>query len=353
MTRTAAHVIPAEGPGPAAPPVSGLAELSCAALDAELVVLRLGHDYPPGPVRPALVIDEGRADAEPDARGIQAPQGRSWRLTSVSRILRSEAMIGKRRNAAGRVVLRFDPLIDMATWQELQARLEANKNRHGAVRPNPGMLTGVAYCLKCRGVMHYRCIRRPGRDDWTPYRCDGSSVYPSRCKNFVYAAELEAWVGARVAMLTDVERVRETLIHGADPEEELERLREEASMLDPLDPADDARRAELRAQADEVRERGRPPDELKRIFAGVSIADDFEGRDRQGRRAMLLEDGVRVYAAKVDGELWCELEAENEAYASLAGDPGWPQRAARTSMIFSAAADGSSVSCSTSPQDQR
>ena len=41
------------------------------------------------------------------------------------------------------------------------------------------------------------------------------------------------------------------------------------------------------------------------------------------------------------------------AGASGGGALGDPQRAARTSTIFSAAPDGSSVSCRTSPQDQR
>jgi len=251
-----------------------------------------------------------------DAQRRRSPTGRGWAVQTVGRILRRETLIGRRRDANGRIVLRFDPILDMETWGRLQARLDANARRHGAIRAEPAPLTGAAYCLKCRGIMHYR-ITRPGGTLYTYYRCDGLKERPSRCRNMIPAAELEAEVRRRIATLTDVERVTETLVRGADPQEELDRLRDEADRLDPFDPADDARRAELREQADEVRLSGRSEDELRRVFTGVSVADYFAGLDPQEQRAMLLEDGVRVYAAKIDGELACELEAASEAYLAL------------------------------------
>ena len=79
----------------------------------------------------------------------------------------------------------------------------------------------------------------------------------------------------------------------------MDRLRDEADRLDPFDPADDAKRAELRARAEQVRLRGRLEDRLERVFTGISMAKHWGGLTPQGQRAMLLEDGVMVYAAKI------------------------------------------------------
>ena len=251
-----------------------------------------------------------------DAERRQSPTGRGWAVQTVGRILRRETLIGRRRDANGRIVLRFDPILDMDTWGRLQTQLDANARRHGAIRDEPAPLTGVAYCLKCRGIMHYR-ITRPRGQTFIYYRCDGLKERPSRCRNMIPAAELEAEVDRRIRTLTDIERVTETLVRGTDPQEELDRLRDEADGLDPFNPADDAKRAELRARAEQVRLRGRSEDRLERIFTGISMAKHWGGLTPQGQRAMLLEDGVRVYAAKIDGELACELEAASEAYVTL------------------------------------
>jgi len=257
-----------------------------------------------------------------DARGFPSPNGGEWTGKTIAKILRSETLIGKRRDASGKVILRFEPILDLETWSRLQAAIDGNTYRRGRVN-GKGMLCGVAHCGRCgrRLHLHNAKTRNKGGSvyNWSGYRCNGDLKHPATCKTMIRAADLEAWVDVRMRTLTDVERVTETIIRGPDPQEDLDRIRDEADALDRLDPASDARIAELRAEADEIRLRGKPKDELRRVFTGISMADHWAALDPQGRRAMLLEDGVKVYAMK-DGrgaEIKGWLEAESEAYLPL------------------------------------
>jgi DNA invertase Pin-like site-specific DNA recombinase len=263
-----------------------------------------------------------------DAAGVPCSNSRTckaWDPNIVRKILGSETLIGKRRHGKNRDLHRFKPILDWATWVTLQETLTANSRRRGGLRKGgrkePAMLTGIAYCLLCGGIMHWRVTvthNKNGSDyAWAGYRCDGTPKAPSRCRNMISAAELEGRVHEEIGKLTDIERVTETLVRGEDPQEALDRLRDEADALDPFDPGDDEKRAELRAKAEEIRLRGRRKDKIERVFTGVSMADHWASLDPQGQRAMLLEDGVRVYAARVDGVLACRLEAESEAYLPL------------------------------------
>ena len=257
-----------------------------------------------------------------DAHGFPSPNGVEWTGKTIAKILRSETLIGKRRDASGKVVLRFEPILDLETWRTLQAAIDANTYRRGRVN-GKGLLCGVAHCGLCgrRLHLHNAKTRNKGGSiyNWSGYRCNGDLKHPATCGTMIRAAGLETWVDQRMRTLTDVERVEETLIHGEDPREELDRLRDEADALDPFNPADDARRAELREQAEEISLRDKPKDELRRVFTGISMADHWAALDPQERRAMLLEDGVKVYAVK-DGrgaEIRAWMEAESEAYVTL------------------------------------
>ena len=83
-----------------------------------------------------------------------------------------------------------------ADWNRLQARIKENARRGGGVRKVPGTLAGIAFCAQCGRVLHYRI--NPGKNNtdyaWTGYRCDGTSKNPSRCRNTISAAALEAAV---------------------------------------------------------------------------------------------------------------------------------------------------------------
>lgn len=245
-----------------------------------------------------------------------------WSERIVRHILTSETLIGRRRHGEKRQLLRFEPLLDRAEWNELQARIKINSRRHGAVRKTQALLTGIAFCGNCGGVLHHR--RTPGKNRtpyvWTGYRCDGTAKQPSTCRNMIPAAELETWVDARLASLTDVELVEERFVAGNTHEDGVADVEDQIRDLD-LDAADyDERHAALRAERKRLLSLPKESDRIERVFTGKSIADHWAGLGAQDRRDWLIANGVKVHAAKVDGELQCELTAESESYATL-GEP--------------------------------
>ena len=76
--------------------------------------------------------------------------------------------------------------------------MDRKASKKGAVRAHIAMLSGVAVCGKCGGPM-YRIraqnVRKDGSKQYNVYyRCWGTAMNPSKCRNSIPLAELEARV---------------------------------------------------------------------------------------------------------------------------------------------------------------
>ncbi len=248
-----------------------------------------------------------------DSEGVEPPQGGIWSPKSVSQIIRNPALIGRRTDAQGRTVLRFDGIIDMATWKAVKAKLDNNPRRRGAVSSDPAMLTGVILCGICgkpsasppTGVMHRRKSVNKRKDGSRTvneyYRCDGTPREPSTCKNMVPLAMVDAWVDEWFTGNTpDADREISELItipgHGHDDE-----LAQNAADIADLDiDADDydSRLVALRTERKRLQALPGEPDRTEEVPTGVKVRDHWLTLTAPERRDFLIKGGVLVLATR-------------------------------------------------------
>ena len=152
------------------------------------------------------LTEQGAVPAGPKRTGPDGKKrkNRYWSSAALIRLLRSPVLIGCRSyktasasgaEAHGREPLRnpktheldvvFDPLISVAKWRQLQARL-ARQSKSRLKDASPSLLGGLVFCSQCgypmgasggnterRHTMVYRCQTRSVRG---PSRCAGNSV---------------------------------------------------------------------------------------------------------------------------------------------------------------------------------
>jgi site-specific DNA recombinase len=253
-----------------------------------------------------------------DDKGIAPPAGGLWSPKSVSQILRNTALIGRRTTEKGRTVLRFESIIDTATFDKLQAKLDSNPRRRGAVSSDPAMLTGVIYCNKCKGVMHRRRSATKRKDGsryvYEAYRCDGTPRQPSTCKNMIPLADMDARVHEwfTTGPIAGNQRVETFTVAGHGYDEELEQNARDIADLDIDAPNYDVRLAELRAERKRLQSLPHEDARIELRLTGVLVRDHWASLSTAERRAYLVDSGFRVYAdrdtfdpgAAVESALW-------------------------------------------------
>jgi hypothetical protein len=239
---------------------------------------------------------------ELNKRGVPTSStGTEWTPKIVNEMLRSENLIGRRKDASGKVILRFDPLLTMEQWHKLQAQLDATVRRRGPVRVQPAMLSGVAYCAKCKGIMHYRqsgATRLDGsKYTWGGYRCDGKPAHPSTCKVMVTASNLDGWVNMQMMgePIGSQKIIETTWIPGHNYEEEIEQVEQDLRDLDFDDPEYDEKHAALRLEHKRLRDLPSVPASSQERKTGQTVAQRWVTLDTQGRRDYLLRAKAKVY----------------------------------------------------------
>jgi site-specific DNA recombinase len=122
-----------------------------------------------------------------------------WKVTSVRKILGSQAALGATiktdgtlvRDEDGMVVYRAEALVGRDVWERAQARLAANSS---SARVNTWLLTRVAFCAVCEGPMYGAMVRSEGKT-YSYYGCMHSMRRDGICTaRRVKASELEAAV---------------------------------------------------------------------------------------------------------------------------------------------------------------
>jgi hypothetical protein len=147
----------------------------------------------------------------------------------------------------------------------------------------------------------YRIRPRPG---YAYYRCAGAGADRKGCGNMVRLEEADAQVVEWISMMS-APRLVPQLVEGDSHEAELADILLELAELpkrDLTDAEEDAERARLRALRDELEGMESTPDRIELVETGETIGDHFRSLDDAGKRAMLMSDGIKVYAWKPEGE---------------------------------------------------
>lgn len=231
-----------------------------------------------------------------NSRGIPSPvyrgkPGKRWYPSTLADILRNPAIAGRRMNAEGKTILRYQGI---ATWDEherLTARLDSRANRKGISPKNSYLLTGIIY-------------DETGSPMWgLRYQGRAYSYYRSQLTGRMIRAD---FADAKVdEMMTwrygdephEVPRVRPAGNHS----EQIARLRQDRAELDDLADDYDERHAELTAEirrlvADD-RDNPKQPG-IEWVDSGLTTAQHWRTLDTAARRDWLKERGWVFVAYK-------------------------------------------------------
>jgi hypothetical protein len=246
-----------------------------------------------------------------DAEGVAPAKGEKWSPTSASNVLRNPVLKGRRVDAQGKVLLKFESLLSAAQFAELQSTLNRHSVRHGKSTSETALLTGVIECDLCGGPM-YRINSATKRKDGTKnictyYRCKGKDYEPSRCRNSVPLSDIESWLdqwftyfnddehGAPFGgPFADTEIVETTVVAGDDHAAEVAEVETEIRQLD-LD-ADDFQERQQALLAERARLKALPSEVAQIVErpTGMTVGDVWVRLDDSAKRHYLRAAGVKV-----------------------------------------------------------
>ena len=199
----------------------------------------------------------------------------------------------------GAIIHRCEPLVDAALWKRANDALDSDTRRKRGPNQVKALLSGIARCAEC-GAPLYRTHAERGAAS-AAYRCKASQGHP-----MVPVKMLDKWVDGQMAA-NGAFVLRETLIPGRDYSAEIEAAEDELRRL-PLqgleEDAEDARRAELRAERRRLRSLPAEPPRTETEVMPVLVGDLWTELDQDEKRRYLLDGGVTVYAAGRDPSGW-------------------------------------------------
>jgi site-specific DNA recombinase len=230
----------------------------------------------------------------------------TWSPSSLDKVFRNTSLIGRRSDENGRLIMRHEPVLDLETWDKLQAEMDRRAKRTGVAPAGTALLTGVAVCAICGGPM-YRVACSGRRKDGSKntnlyYRCHGSSRDRSTCRNLVPLAELDSWVDQQVR--TNGGQVTEVRVTpGSGHDDEIAQVDADIAALDPDDTDWLAKVQEFRAERARLKALPSEPAVVSEEIAPFSVGDIWALLDPAQRREYLLSAGVTVRAVRGDYRL--------------------------------------------------
>ncbi|MGC0375907.1 recombinase family protein [Streptomyces sp. SAI-229] len=286
-----------------------------------------------------------------DAEGIPTAKGGKWSPALLSGLLRSEHLRGYSmhegrplRGSDGHPRRDREAVLDDETWAKLQAVMAGKKRGEPILRTGGALLVRVAYCAGTNtdGTECGRPLYGSSRVVWKNGKKTDERVLTYRCT--------QRGTGHAVSARMDLmdkwaeERFLENLGHvhvterqedpGQDYAAEIQQVREsikrlradrEMGLYD--GPEDEAEYAEmmrkLLAERRELEAMPVRPPSVRMVSTGRTYADDWHAADKEGKRRLLADAGVRIKltSGKRSGSrfdyrrLWFEVtnEFHNEA----------------------------------------
>ncbi|MER6524641.1 recombinase family protein [Streptomyces sp. NPDC001508] len=265
-------------------------------------------------------------------KGREVKKLTKWSAVTVTRILRSETLIGWKlsngkpvRDSEGRPVMAtHEPILTRAEFDAVQALLDERSVSNPVRRDTNALLFGIAHCFSCGGRMYLN--RQEGKPGQRPtYRC-GASARGEVCE---HPMNIRAdWVDEYVTreflrILGRLEVTHSRVIPGYDPQPEIDatlaeyeahraerkNIKSKAAMTSWEQHRDalDTRLAEL-----ESREKVEPRTE--EIRTGRLYEDEWRHADVAGRRGMLDEAGAILTVKQGTPGGWRRLDESRVSF---------------------------------------
>jgi DNA invertase Pin-like site-specific DNA recombinase len=275
--------------------------------------------------------------------GIPAPGGGGyWRHGSVKKILTSPSIIGRRVNRAGQVELEYEGLLDVATWQQIKAKLQPGKTPRADRKDSfPALLKGIAVCAQCGGPMYasrYAKRRKNGSEVvYGYYKCTGRDGR-SECHNRLPLANADEQAEAAfLAILGPMDLVKVRVFPGSDYGMEIDNIKTRIGQLDVEADDYDEKLTELRAELKRLRDFPVTDDEVRSEPTGETWAHHWESLTSIEDRNRWLRDGeVKVFLKK--GQL-VQIDCSAALNGSASG--GWGVTSASVADVIRATRDES------------
>jgi site-specific DNA recombinase len=238
-----------------------------------------------------------------------------WARSSLHRVLRSEALLGRVLHDGravisddGMPIVRTEPLIDLATWAELQQALtDATKTRRRT--QTPSALLNIAFCgcgqplfkwqkpnKQGRVYQYYRCRENYRRTD-DPQRCNERPV-PCEILDMMVHSALLREIGKFKVMRREIKpgdgHERELAAVG----QQIADLTTERFVKGIIRPDFDKLMAALQAEHARLADLPPSPDVLTKVPTGQTFAQRWESMTGQERRLWLRDSGVTVHAPR-------------------------------------------------------
>jgi site-specific DNA recombinase len=240
--------------------------------------------------------------------GVPTSKGRErWHATTLARILKSPMLIGQipyngtvARDDDG-VVVRRQPILTDEKWSRVQSALARSSTARTSARSSP--MIGVLFCALCGQPMHL--LRRNDRPNYF-YRCGGRRLNGCQARHVPQAPIEDMITSGLLDACGDVQMADEVVIPGEDHTAELAAVEEALShMEDQLVGGDvspeawgravarlEKRQAQLRAQP-------QVPARSEWVLTGKTFARTWAELNEDGRRALLVANGVTVRAERL------------------------------------------------------
>ncbi|MFH8472584.1 recombinase family protein [Streptomyces sp. NPDC018000] len=247
-------------------------------------------------------------------------RGQRWHCTTLRDVLYTPALRGwlvqsipgeKRGALTNQPVLDAEAnpiaagpqILDGQTWTALRSVLDGKAKGRGSERKGKALLLHIAQCSECDGHM-YKQRRSVKGKDYSPHVCpEGVGKHGSHRPNVVTARYVEELVSSEFLRKFgnfNLQRWTEpdgsAVLQLSEVTQQIERLAGNLAQLDPSGTAArvvitqltalEKRQAELQAEAEHAVGRW--------VDAGGTVADAWEQRDEEGRRALLIDLGTRV-----------------------------------------------------------
>ncbi|MFB7666857.1 recombinase family protein [Kitasatospora sp. NPDC056138] len=234
---------------------------------------------------------------------LYTPAVRGWLIQAVPGSKRGALTNQPVLDAEGQPLSAGPAILDGATWSAVRAVIDGKAKGRGVERSGKALLLHVARCSECNGPM-YRQRRQVRGKDYSTYVCrEGVGRLGIHRPNVVVAAPVEDMVTAdylkrfgRLNLMRWAEPDGSAVLQLAEVSTQIERLAGNLVNLDPNGAAArivipqlnalEHRAAELRAEAEHA--------EGRWVDAGRTIADEWNRRDDEGRRALLADLGARA-----------------------------------------------------------
>ena len=208
--------------------------------------------------------------------------------------------MGYRRNAAGQIILKCEPVIDADTFNRANDALENRPKRGPVIDENRALCSSILFCPVCGGESPMYRIRGGEYRSIFYYRCTGKGAHRKGCGNNLHLTTVDALVDEAMSSLNEPIR-RQVLIPGTDHSAELAdvqfRIKDLANQ-NLNDDAYDSALSALRAERDEIKARPTTPDEVKLMDTGETYASHWASLTTGvERNDWLRSSGIKIYAS--------------------------------------------------------